>query len=101
MWKQRRHLNEERERWEGAIAGGQLSEEARRKAVETRVHALLLKFRHMEEDISRQQKAEAVNFLSVLSILPQVCMGAHSHMMFTAVYAFLGFTNTLRKWTFL
>ena len=45
MLAQRRQQGEEQLRWEGVIIDGMLTEEARRKAVERRVHALLLKFR--------------------------------------------------------
>ena len=61
MLAQHRLQMQERMRWEACATGGQLTEEARRKKVESRVHALLVKLRHMEEDMVRQQRAEAVS----------------------------------------
>jgi hypothetical protein len=45
MISQRRHVRQELERWQSSLHGSKLSEDARRKAVENRVHELLVKFR--------------------------------------------------------
>jgi len=46
MRTQSSNVCEERARWQDAIKSGQLCEDDRRKSVERRVHALLLKFRY-------------------------------------------------------
>ena len=46
MISQRRILRQEQERWKSVVKDGRLSEGARRKAVEQRLHELLVKFRY-------------------------------------------------------
>ena len=75
MAAQRRLLNEESLHWQVAAQSGQLSEEARCQAVERRVHALLLKFRHMEEDMVRQQREDIVSSLILQPALAHPCDG--------------------------